>query len=489
MKKSEKALINLPKKTFIQVVCLLLGLLVLATVLTYVIPSGEFGKQLDEAGNVMLDESGKEKIDYSVYIQDETGSGIPIWKALLSPFLVFASSEGLALIVLSLFLFILSAAFQVMNDVGGIRSLVGAVARKFERRKYLLLALLSFLFYCFGSFLGLFEEMLTMLPVTAALCIVLGFDSFTGFLVSIIACGFGFAGAITNPFTVLLASNIIDVNPLEHIWYRILIFFVMFALFLCFLFLYVKKLEKDPANSLTLEHDAAARGTLTEQDFASDSQKDKKARIVYSAFLLVALALIIVCSSIEGIREGGYTVPILAGYFLLFGIGAGLIASEDTKQVFRSFGKGFVGALPTLAFIALASAARYILEEGRVLHTLAHGINSFVEGKSPIVVALIIYLVVLVLEFFVSSSTAKAFLVMGLLSALNIGLSKPLMVLLYTFGDGYTNVIFPTSPVLLISLSMIGLDYFKWVKKSVWLFLYNFLLVVLFIVLAVVIGY
>ena len=71
----------------------------------------------------------------------------------------------------------------------------------------------------------------------------------------------------------------------------------------------------------------------------------------------------------------------------------------------------------------------------------------------------------------------------------NLGLSKEMLVLLYTFGDGYTNVIFPTSPVLLISLSMIGVNYLSWIKRSSLLFLVNFLLVAAFIALGVVIGY
>ena len=475
MKKREKTLINVPKKTFLQVVCLLLALLVVATILTFLIPRGEFGVTADG------------EVDYSVYRPLDDLSGIPIWKALLSPVLVFASSDGLALLMLSLFLFIISAAFQVMNDVGGIRSLVGALSERFSGRKKLMLCLVSFLFYCFGAFLGLFEEMLTMLPIVAALCLLLGYDSFTGFLCSIIACGFGFAGAITNPFTVLLASSIVGVNPMEHIWYRFVIFFVMFALFLGFLFLYVRKLEKDPSSSLTLEHDAAVRSGLSEQSSDASPAQEKRARLVYSIFLLVSLALIVLCSTLEALRD--YTVVVLIAYFLIFGIVAGLLVSKNAKQVFASFGKGFLGALPTLAFIACAAAAKYILTEGSVLPTLAYQINGLAAGKSPIVVALLIYLVVLVLEFFVSSSTAKAFLVLGLLSILNIGLTKPLMVLLYTFGDGYTNVIFPTSPVLLLSLSMIGTDYFKWVKKSLPLFVLNFLLVILFIVLAVVIGY
>ncbi len=121
--------------------------------------------------------------------------------------------------------------------------------------------------------------------------------------------------------------------------------------------------------------------------------------------------------------------------------------------------------------------------------TIVSRIDLLAEGRNAFGVAVAIYLIVLLLEFFISSSTAKAILVMGLLSVVNIGLSKPLLVLLYTFGDGYTNVLFPTSPVLLISLSMIQVDYFTWIKKSIPLFLLNFLLVIGFIWLAVTVHY
>ena len=150
---------------------------------------------------------------------------------------------------------------------------------------------------------------------------------------------------------------------------------------------------------------------------------------------------------------------------------------------------GLVGTLPTLAFIAFAASVKYVFEEGGILPTIVHQINRLIEGRSPQAIAFAIYLIILVLEFFISSSTAKAILVMGLLAMVNTGLSKQMLVLLYTFADGYTNVIFPTSPVLLISLSMIEVDYFKWVKKSAPLFAVNFVLVIAFIVLGIAVGY
>ena len=478
MKKTEKqkTLVNLSAKTFIQVTVLLFVLMLAAIVLTYVIPKGAFGLKADGTN------------DYTDYRPIEGAKGIPIWKGLLAPILVFGSSNGLTLIMLSLFLVTVFAAFQVMSDVGGIRALVGAVAARFQKRRALLLAMIALVFMAFGAFLGLFEEMLSMLPIVTALCVLLGYDSFTGFLVCIVACGFGFASAITNPFTVLLASEIIGANPMEHIWYRIIIFAVMYLLLLGFIFLYVKRLCKDPAKSLTLAHDEALRAAgKAEGQNAPVPQDEKRIRVTYIAFLLVCLGLIILCSATPALRD--YTVVALIAYFLVFGLLSGFLSARKVKPVLKSFLNGVLGALPTIVFIALASSVKYIFDEGAIMPTIVHSVNTAVSGHSPFVVALVLYAIILVLEFFISSSTAKAILVMGMLAVVSVPLSKQMLVLIYTFADGYTNVLFPTSPVLLISLSMIGVDYFKWIKKSVPLFLLNLALVTAFLALGITFGY
>jgi uncharacterized ion transporter superfamily protein YfcC len=450
-------------------------LVVVAIILTYIVPRVSFGTLADGSPN------------YLDYTRRDDLSGIPVWQGILAPVLVFFSEDGLTLTMLSLFLFVISAAFQVMNDVGGVKALVGSVSRRFSKRRGLLLVCISFLFYCFGAFLGLFEEMLTMLPIVTALCVVVGYDSFTGFICCILACGFGFAGAITNPFTVLLASGIIGVNPMFHIGYRLLIFAVMFGLLLLYLLAYLKRLQRDASVSYTREHDAVLRGSAEQLVQESSGGDESRIKLVYSVFLLCSLGLIIVSSLSAALRD--YTVVILIAYFLVFGILAGALSSEKLSFVLKSFLNGLTGALPTIVFIALAASIKYVFDRGAVLPTIVNQINTLIAGKSPILVALVIYLIVLLLEFFISSSTAKAILVMGLLAMVSTGLSRQMLVLLYTFGDGYTNVLFPTSPVLLISLSMIEMDYFKWVKKSLPLFLANFALVVLFIVLGVVFGY
>ena len=163
-KKKQDTLISIPFKSFIEVTVLLVALLAVSVALTYIIPRGEFGTLQDG------------QPDYLQYIRRDDLGGISPLKGIFAPVLVFFSKDGPALIVLSVFLLVISAVFQIMNDGGGIKVLVEAVSSKFRTRRRLLLIMIAFLFYCFGSFLGLFEEMLTMLPIVASLCICLGYD-------------------------------------------------------------------------------------------------------------------------------------------------------------------------------------------------------------------------------------------------------------------------------------------------------------------------
>ena len=473
---SENKLVNISRKSFISVLILLLVLMTVSIVLTYVLPKGAYRTTVVD---------GQEITDYQSYVPLPEETGIPIWKGLASPFLILGTGDGLNLIMLSIFLVVIVGMFQTMNDMNGVRVIVDRVIRRFQGRRFLLLSVVSLLFMLFGALLGLFEEMLTLLPIIVILSVSLGFDSFTGFLISIVSCGFGFASAITNPFTVLFASKLIGVNPLTNFWFRILIFLTMYGLLELGLFLYTRKIAKKPEASATYERDIQLRGTLFREEKIPN---EKRIFLTYLTFFIAVLFVIITFSAIDAVRD--YTVAALIAVFLIGGILSGLISSGfQAGKTFKSFLKGMLSALPTILFILMASSVKYILVEGHVLPTVTNTINGIAANRNPYQLTLILFLIVLVLEFFISSSTAKAIFVMSILSVLTIGLTKEMQVLIYTFADGYTNLLFPTSPVLLIGLSMIGFSYFKWLKRSWLLFVITFSLVIGFLMLGVWIGF
>ena len=466
-------LINISKKTFIGVAILLFALMIVAIVLTYTLPKGQFGTF----------ENGE--TDYTTFIDLGREGGINIFKGIFSPFLLLGADGGITIIMLCIFLLVIAGVFQAMNDNNGIKVIVNRVVNRFKNRKFLLLCVISLIFMAFGAFLGLFEEILTLLPIIAILTLSLGYDSFTGFLVSIVACGFGFSSALTNPFTVVFASNLIGVNPFIKIWFRIIIFIVMYGLVVLAVFLYTRRIKKKPEASLTYERDMKFRDEVFVKE---EIPNEKKIFICYVSFFASALVTIIICSAIAALRD--YTVVALIAIFLIGGLLVSLIASDwNFKKTFVSFGKGALSVVPTLLFILMASSIKYILAEGKVLPTVVYSINNAVAGKNIYAIAFLLFAIVLGLEFFISSSTAKAVFVMSILGVLTLGLTKETLVLIYTFADGYTNLLFPTSPVLLIGLSMMEVSYFKWLKKSWPLFIVTFSLVALFLVLAIAIGF
>lgn len=459
-----KKIVNISKNTFISVVIILFILILMSIGLTYFIPKG-----------IMIDNN------YQVI---EDASGIAIWKGLLSPFLVLGSSDGVTLIALCIFLTIVTGVFQLLTDTNGIGMIVNKLIKKFENKKKLLISIIVLVFMCFGSFFGLYEETLALLPLIITITISLGYDSYTAFLICTIATGFGFSVAMTNPFTIIVACELIGASVVKGIWFRAITLIIVYLLLLGFVFLHIRKIEKNKEKS-TVEININDN-TSVQNELVYDN------KIFYSnlIFLLSILFTIIIFTLIPALS--GYTVVGLIVVFLFGGLIVGNINTKgDFKTVLVSFKKGVISVLPAILLVLMASSIKYILVEGQIIDTITNYMIEATANKSTIMAIFVILILVLVLEFFISSSTAKAIIVMGVLGGLigNINVSKELLVLIYTYGDGFTNTLFPTSPVLLIALSVSGMSYFKWLKKSSILFIVLSVLVIGFLLSAYLINY
>ena len=464
MKKKNKV-VDISKKSFFTAVIVLFAFMVIATVLTFVLPKGVFA--VDGQGNV----------DYSKYVALGSDGGINIFKAIFSPVLIFVSNGMLQPLMLSLFILIIAGVFQIMIDSGGMQEIVRRLVDKFKNKRFLFLAVLTLFFMCLGSLFGLFEETLVLLPMVVTVCVSLGYDAVMGCFVCTLATGIGFSVALTNPFTVVYSSDLIGANVFSGMWLRAIAFVVFYAIILGFIFLYSKKISKKPIENL-------------ESVPTSEVTSNKKAFIAWTCFLIVALVCLISFTAIPFLRD--LSTPLLAVVFLIGGAIAGCL-TFGVKNSAKSFGKGVLSALPAVAMIALAFAVKFILVEGMILDTITNYISTSIAGKNKYLTVLILFAIILILEFFISSSTAKAVFVMGVLSGVvgsgSLAVSPELLVLIYVFSDGFTNLLFPTSPCLLIGLSMTGQGYADWIKKSKILFPIIFVVTISFIMFATAIGY
>ena len=137
----------------------------------------------------------------------------------------------------------------------------------------------------------------------------------------------------------------------------------------------------------------------------------------------------------------------------------------------------------------LAFSVKYIAEQGYILHTLFNYCHAFLSSQDPYIAVILLYLIIVGFEFFIPSASAKAVLLIPLLTLVPIqGLSINVIILTFLFADGYTNVLFPTCGTLVIGISLAEVSYVEWLKKTGLFQLLLFIISSAFLLLAVAIG-
>lgn len=449
-KEKQKSFSTIEAKSFITVLIVLSAVIVICGALSYFIPQGQFLR--DENGNIII----------GTYVECET-DGIAIWRILTSPIRVFASEDAVTIIMISIFLLIMSGVFNLLDKTGGIKIFISKIMSKLHGKNEAVVMITVLIFMLFGSFFGMFEELATLLPIVVLFMLSMGMDTMMGLGVCLMAACFGFASAITNPFSVGLASQIANIPTSSGVWLRI-VFFIITYLMLCgFLLLHARKIKKNPQASPSYNVDLEKKENLKLDLQGEDANSGKKAR-VYGIFFMVQGLVLLLIAFIRAISD--YAIPILAASFLICGIICGCIVSEDKKSVFKHLGKGAVAMLPAVVLIGFASSVKLVMTESGIIDTIMNYAIEILIGKNPFIAVILIYALILILQVFIGSASAKIFLVMPIVMPITtaLGLSPSLVILAYCMADGFTDVILPTNPILLIGLSMVNVPYAKWVK-------------------------
>ena len=214
-----------------------------------------------------------------------------------------------------------------------------------------------------------------------------------------------------------------------------------------------------------------------------------KGLLCFACILGAGILLVISTALLPALQV--YTMILVAVMFLISGIVSCLVSGMNGKALLVAAYHGMISILPAVAMILMASSIKFTLEEAHVMDTLLHSAVTMAAGLSKWAVILFIYLIVLMMNFFISSGSAKAFMLIPLIVPLAqlFGISPQLCILAFAFGDGFSNVLYPTNPVLLISLGLADVSYGKWFRWS-WKFQgLNLILTSLLLLFALWIGY
>ena len=327
-----------------------------------------------------------------------------------------------------------------------------------------------------GSLVGSFEEVVPLVPIVTALSLGLGWDALTGVSMSLLAAGCGFAAGVANPFTIGVAQTLSGLPMFSGVWLRLLSFACIYALLLFFTRWHAKHLPE--------KKDAAVQ----EEKHEADPRMDK-GLLLFALILGTGLVLVLSSSFIPALRD--FTMIIVAVMFLVAGIVSTLTSGMSGKELGQAFLQGVITIAPSILMILMAASIKYTLVEGKILDTLLHGAVTAAGSMSRVELILFIYAICLVMNFFIPSGSAKAFLLIPLIVPLAqlFGIGAQLCIVAFAFGDGFSNVFYPTNPPLLISLGLVDIGYGTWAKYS-WKFQgLNLLLTCGLLLLGLAVGY
>jgi len=481
MENNNNSGIQISKKAFFSSVAILFALMMAAGILTYVIPGGAFEKTIID---------GKESIIPGTF-QFTDGGGYPIWRWFTAPLEVLWSSDAVTVISIILFIFIIGGTFCVLDKSGMLQYIMNGLVTRYQDSKYKLMGVLILFFMLFGSVIGIFEELVALVPIVIILSYALGWDSLTGLGMSALAAGFGFSSATLNPFTLGVAQELAGLPSFSGIGFRIVFFLVAYLTLYVFLSRYAKKIERNPEKSSVYQEDLSMREKYANmtavEDLPNQQYLGKTVKIFVSALVLV-IAFIIAGFFIPALS--GVSLPVMAILFLV----GGLIAAKASRyggNIIKDFIAGVGGIAPSALLIMMAMSVKLIISNGGIMDTILYYASEAAAKMGPYGALIMIFFLVLGLNFFIGSGSAKAFLLIPIIAPLAdlVGLTRQMAVQAFCFGDGFTNMLYPTNPLLMITLGVTVVSYPKWFKWSIPLQLFMLGVQILFLLLAVLIGY
>lgn len=446
---------------------ILFSLIILMAVLTWIIPAGEFERIVKGEQTIVNSESFH-------YVDSNPQNIDAVLKAPIRGFIDAAQIIGFVLIV--------GGAFYVFQKTGAVDSAIKAVVQAHDKSKFIrafLIPIFMTMFSLGGAIFGMCEEVIPFIMIFVPMAYALGYDSITGVAIPFIGAGAGFAGAFANPFTIGIAQGIAELPPFSGIEYRVIVWFIVTAITILFVSMYARKIKKHPEKSLMYELDKKKREKMKEEIKEDNSEGINNVhKRVLVTFLLGLIVLIF------GVLKYEWYINEICALFLILGIAVGVVGKLKMKDITGAFTQGAKELVATGIIIALARGIVIIASDGKIIDPILHSLASVVNILHPSIASFAMFFTESFINFFVPSGSGQAALTMPIMAPLSdlIGVSRQTAVLAYQFGDGFTNLIIPTSAVTMSVLMLAGIPWEKWAR---WILPYIALTYILSLILLI----
>ncbi|WP_077602608.1 YfcC family protein [Oceanobacillus sojae] len=419
-------------------------ILLLAAILTYIIPAGSFEREATEEGtDVIVPDS------YS-QIEQQPVNFIDLFSSIQEGLI---GGAGLIFLVLTI-----GGTFAVIEKTGAIDNLILNTIKRTKNREWLLILMVAGLFSVFGGLGIIANSSIAFIPIGIILARAMKMDAIVGVSIIYLGAYSGFAIGFLDPQTTGFAQQIAQLPLFSGLALRIVLYVIVVGATIAYIIWYANRVKNDPQKSIL------SGNPFPKLEEKSMDDVDGKLTPTQLAVLLVLTATIVVY--VYGVFQWNWDINQMAGIFVALAVVTSLISKIGANQMVEEFMNGAKRVLYGALIIGMARSIVVILENGQVLDTVVHGMAIALEPFSSVMGAVAMFIGNGLFNLVVTSGSGQAAIVMPIMTPLAdlMDIPRQVAVQAYTLGDGFTNIITPLSGVLMANLAIAGIPWTKWLK-------------------------
>jgi uncharacterized ion transporter superfamily protein YfcC len=278
----------------------------------------------------------------------------------------------------------------------------------------------------------------------------------------------GSAFSPINPFQVGIAQKLAGLPLLSGSGFRLVFLALALALWIAWVSRYAR----------------ATRTARVSQPDEEQKPLDIRDRLVLIT-ILVTFTIFIV-----GVMKYGWDFDQMSALFFIMGVIVGLIGRLGVNRTADAFVEGFRSMAFAALLIGFARAIYVVAEQGQIIDTIVNGLFAPLSHFPVGVAAVGMMITQFLVHFPVPSVTGHAVLTLPVLVPLSdlLGLHRQVTVLAYQYGGGLCNFLTPTNGGLMAILAAAGVPYGKWIRFLAPIYAGLFLLGVVAVGIAILIG-
>ena len=462
-------------------------ILILAAVLTYVIPAGRYERLEydadqnlfvtydinDETNTLPATQETLDSLNINIDINKFLDGSITKPIAIPNTYqrieqspqglidLLIAPVEGVMDSVdIMIFVLILGGIIGLVNKTGSFDAAIASLSKKTEGKEFLLIVVVYALIALGGTTFGMAEETIALYPVLMPIFLATGYDPIVCISAIYMGSSIGSMFSTVNPFSVVIASNAAGISFNEGLTFRIIGLVLASLITIFYTYRYAKKVKNDPRNSLVYED-----MDRLQEKFLKDFDPEKVVPFTWRRILILIIFLAGFPIMIWGVSRGGWWFTEMSALFLSIAIIIIFLSGLSEKEAVGTFIAGAADLVGVALTIGIARGINIIMDKGQISDTLLFYTSSAVEGMSGGLFAAVQMLLFSILGFFIPSSSGLATLSMPIMAPLadTVGLSREIVVTAYNWGQGWMAFITPTG-LILATLELADTTYDNWLK-------------------------